>query len=194
MHALIRARYRSAVPEFIQQLPALLGVIVGALGSYVAITRGDRIRFQREQAARWEERRLAVYTEYARVLKQTVSLTYRVAAHLGNDPHPHPLSPEEAVPHFTQAAEARDPAGEALLMLGSPDVVDQAREWVLLVIRMEQFLRQDTHDPEAWTALLERQRTARQAYYAAVRRDLALPPGHPGQWSVTAASNDPRTP
>ncbi|MCF3121477.1 hypothetical protein IPZ68_17470, partial [Streptomyces arenae] len=61
--------------EFIQQLPALIGVIIGALGSYAAIMRGDRIRFRREQAARWEERRLAVYTEYARVLKQTVTLT-----------------------------------------------------------------------------------------------------------------------
>lgn len=178
--------------EFIRQLPALIGVIIGALGSYVAITRGDRIRFRREQAARWEERRLAVYTEYARVLRQTVSLTYRVAAHLGNDPHPHPLSPEEAVPHFTQAAEARDPAGEALLMLGAPDVVEEARAWVLLVIRMERFLREDTHDPEAWAELLERQRAAREAYYAAVRRDLALPPGHPGRWPVTLPPADPQ--
>ncbi|MFF1378010.1 hypothetical protein [Streptomyces sp. NPDC058308] len=181
------------MPEFIQQLPALLGVIIGALGSYVAITRGDRIRFRREQAARWEERRLAVYTEYARVLRQTVSLTYRVAAHLGNDPHPHPLSPEEAVPHLTQAAEARDPAGEALLMLGAPEVVDEARAWVLLVIEMERFLRADTHDPDAWAGLLERQRAAREAYYAAVRRDLALPPGHPGRWPVTTPPAGPRT-
>ncbi|MFF3640668.1 hypothetical protein [Streptomyces sp. NPDC002564] len=172
--------------EFIQQLPTLVGVIVGALGSYAAITRGDRMRFRREQAARWEERRLAVYTEYARVLRQTVSLTYRVAAHLGNDPHPHPLTPAQAVPHFTEAAEARDPAGEALLMLGAPEVVDAARTWVLLVIGMERFLRADTHDPEAWAALLERQRAARETYYAAVRRDLALPPGHSGRWPVTA--------
>ncbi|MEU1333790.1 hypothetical protein [Streptomyces sp. NPDC005865] len=179
------------MPEFIQQLPALLGVVIGAVGSYVAITRGDRIRFRREQAARWEERRLTVYTEYARVLKQTVTLTYRVAAHLGNDPHPHPLTPEEAVPHFTQAADARDPAGEALLMLGAPDVVDEGRAWVLTVIAMERFLREDTHDPEAWTALLERQRTARGAYYAAARRDLALPPGHSGRWPVTPPPTTP---
>lgn len=71
---------------FIQQLPALIGVVIGALGSYVAIVRGDRARFGREQTARWEERRLAVYTDYARCLKKTITLTYRVAAHLGNDP------------------------------------------------------------------------------------------------------------
>lgn len=179
------------MPEFIQQLPALIGVIIGALGSYAAIMRGDRARFRREQEARWEERRLAVYTEYARVLKQSVTLTYRVAAHLGNDPHPHPLSPEAAAPHFTEAADARDPAGEALLLLGAPDVVEKARAWVVTVIGMERFLREDRRDPVAWAAMLEGQRAAREGYYAAVRRDLALPPGHSGRWPGLAPA--PRT-
>ncbi|ANZ13719.1 hypothetical protein SNOUR_01995 [Streptomyces noursei ATCC 11455] len=169
---------------FIQQLPALVGVIIGAIGSYLAVTRGDQARFRREQTARWEERRLAVYAEYAKVLKQTVTLTYRVAAHLGNDPHPHPLSPEEAAPHLTDATDARDPAGEALLMLGSPDVVAKARDWVVTVMDMEGFLRDRTHSPETWSAMLAQQRAAREGYYAAVRRDLALPPGHSGEWSL----------
>ncbi|MFF3915576.1 hypothetical protein ACFYZB_19130 [Streptomyces sp. NPDC001852] len=169
---------------FIQQLPALVGVVIGAIGSYLAITRGDQARFRREQAARWEERRLTVYADYARLLKQSVTLTYRIAAHLGNDPHPHPLSPEEAAPHMAGAADARDPAGEALLMLGSPDVVGKAREWVVTVMAMEQFVRDRTHSPETWSVMLAQQRAAREGYYAAVRRDLALPPGHSGEWSL----------
>ncbi|MDQ0766343.1 hypothetical protein QFZ32_000994 [Streptomyces canus] len=48
------------MPAFIQQLPALIGVVIGALGSYLAVVRSDRARFHREKAARWEERRLAV--------------------------------------------------------------------------------------------------------------------------------------
>ncbi|WP_434592878.1 hypothetical protein [Streptomyces sp. A5-4] len=167
--------------EFIQQLPALIGVIVGSLGSYLAISHGDRARFRREQAARWEERRLSAYADYARTLKKTVTLTYRVAAHLGNDPHPHPLSPEEAAPLLAEAAIARDPSGELLLLLGTPDVVDGGREWVMVVIGMERFLRDRTRDPAAWSAMLAEQRAAREHYYAAVRRDLALPPGHAGQ-------------
>ncbi|MGW0736836.1 hypothetical protein [Streptomyces sp. NPDC002851] len=172
------------MPEFIQQLPALLGVVIGALGSYVAIMRGDRARFQREQTARWEERRLAVYTDYARSVKATVTLTYRIAAHLGDDPHPHPLTPEEAAPLLAQALDARDPSGEALLMLGSAEVVEKARAWVLTAIEMEQFVGRRTHDPDAWQALLARQRVGREGYYAAVRRDLTLPPGHSGRWRL----------
>ncbi|WP_405661605.1 hypothetical protein [Streptomyces sp. RK9] len=171
--------------EFLSQLPALIGVVIGAMGSYVAVMRGERVRFRREREARWEERRLAVYTEYARVLKQTVTLTYRIAADQGNDPHPHPLSAEEAEPQLAEAADARDPAGEALLLLGAPRVVERARVWVIVVIEMERFLRTGAHDdPEAWQDLLTRQRTAREGYYAAVREDLGLPPGHSGRWEL----------
>ncbi|MFF4394149.1 hypothetical protein [Streptomyces sp. NPDC001480] len=169
---------------FIQQLPALIGVVIGALGSYLAVVRGDQARFRREQAARWEERRLAVYTDYARTLKKAVTLTYRVAAHLGNDPHPHPLSPQEAAPLLAEAGLARDPAGEALLLLGSTAVVEKARVWVVTLMEMERFLRERTRDPEAWQELLERQRAGREGYYTAVREDLALPPGHSARWPL----------
>ncbi|WP_030568087.1 hypothetical protein [Streptomyces aureocirculatus] len=172
--------------EFLSQLPALIGVVIGAMGSYVAVMRGERIRFRRERESRWEERRLAVYSDYARVLKRNVTLTYRIAAHQGNDPHPHPLSAAEAEPLLTEAADARDPAGEALLLLGAAAVVEQAREWVVVVIAMERFLRAGTRDPDAWTALLARQRAARAGYYAAVRDDLGLPPGHSGRWELPA--------
>lgn len=126
---------------FMQQLPALIGVVIGALGSYAAIVRGDRARFRREQTARWEERRLSVYADYARSLKRTVTLTYRVAAHLGNDPHPHALSHEEAAPLLAEAAEAGTRVYEALLLLGAPAVVEKARAWAVVVMEMERFGR-----------------------------------------------------
>lgn len=169
---------------FIQQLPALIGVVIGALGSYVAIVRGDQARFRRERDARWEERRLEAYAEYARALKRSVTLTYRVASHFGNDPHPHPLSPAEAAPLLAEATAAGDPAGEALLLLGSTQVVEKARVWVSAAVEMQQFLRTETRDPEAWHALVERQRTGRSGFYSAVRDDLGLPPGPSTHWSV----------
>jgi hypothetical protein len=175
---------------FLQQLPALMGVVIGALGSYLAVVRSDRARFRRETAARWEERRLAVYADYARTLKTSVTLTYRIAAHLGNDPHPHPLTPAEAAPAQAEATLARDPAGEALLLLGSKDVVDKARVWVVAVMEMERFLRAETHDPQTWRALLERQRAGREGYYTAVREDLALPPGHGARWPLPPVSDN----
>ncbi|WP_030172618.1 hypothetical protein [Streptomyces sp. NRRL S-813] len=163
---------------FIQQLPALIGVVIGALGSYLAVVRSDRARFLRERTARWEERRLSVYSDYARSLKKTVTLTYRVASHLGADPHPHPLPMAEAQPLLAEAAVAREPSGETLIMLGSKEAVEKARVWVAVVLEMERFVREGRREPEAWQTLLAQQRAAREGYYAAVRSDLELPPGH----------------
>mgnify|MGYP006951099026 CR=1 FL=1 len=174
---------------FVQQLPALIGVVIGALGSYVAVVRGDRARFARERAARWEERRFAVYADWAQALKQQVALNYRLAAHFGNDPHPHPLSPREAEPLLAEAQTAREPYGEALILLGNPEVVEKGRAWIVTVLEMERFLRQEVREPETWQTLLERQRAGRDGYYTAVREDLALPPGHSARRPLTL---DPR--
>jgi hypothetical protein len=129
-----------------------------------------------------------VYADWARALKRSVTLAYRVAAHLGNDPHPHPLSPQEAAPLVAEATVARDPSGEALLLLGSTEVVEKARAWAVTLLEMEDFLRHETRDPAAWQTLLERQRAARQGYYAAVRDDLGLPPGHSARWPLPPTS------
>ncbi|QOV40647.1 hypothetical protein IM697_20925 [Streptomyces ferrugineus] len=176
---------------FIQQLPALLGVVIGALGSYVVVVRGDQARFRREQAARWEERKLAVYADYAHSVKKTVTVSFRVAAALGVDPHPDPLPLEEAKPLLGEATSRRDPAGEALIMLGSTVVVDRARDWVMTAMEMERFVRASTRDPKAWQSLLERQRAGREGYYTAVREDLGLPPGHSARWPSPAADAVP---
>ncbi|MFE0184388.1 hypothetical protein [Streptomyces olivaceus] len=176
---------------FLQQLPALIGVVVGALGSYLAVVRSDRARFRQESAVRWEERRLTAYSDYARSLKASVTLAYRVAADLGNDPHPHPLAPREAAAARAEAGLDRDPAWEALLMLGSGEVVERARAWFATVLEMERFLRGAAHDPEAWRTLLERQRAARTGYYTAVREDLALPAGHGARRPLPPVSEIP---
>ena len=63
-------------------------------------------------------------------------------------------------------------------MLGSPAVVEKARVWVVTALEMERFVREHREDREEWQALLERQRAGREGYYAAVREDLGLPPGH----------------
>ncbi|MFE5812575.1 hypothetical protein [Streptomyces sp. NPDC056479] len=177
---------------FMQQLPALIGVLVGALGSYVVVVRGDRMRFGREQAARWEERRLAVYADYARSVKKTVTITYRVASELRLGTHPDPLTLDAAESLLAEANIERDPSGEALIMLGSVAVVEKGRAWVVTVMDMERFVRDGGRDREAWQALVERQRAWREAYYAAVREDLGLPPGHSARWPIRADAAPPQ--
>ena len=168
---------------FIQQLPALIGVVIGALGSYVAIVRGDRARFRRERAARWEERRLSVYADYARALRR------RHADVPGRRPPRQRPPSASAVAAggralLAEAADAGDPAGEALLLLGSPEVVEKARAWVVVVMEMERFLRGHARPRGLAGAAGAAARGARQGYYAAVREDLSLMTERPARWQV----------
>lgn len=173
--------------DFIKQLPALFGVMIGAFGSYVVVMRGDRARFRREHAARRQEQQLSTYTDYALTLKKTVTLHRRVAAHLGHDGYPHPLPPAEAAPLLVDAADARSAAGEGLLMLGSPDVVDAAHGWALSVMEVADLLRAPGCTADRWLAQIEKQRRAREKYYTAIRRAMGLPPGHSGRWQLSPA-------
>ncbi|WP_109030752.1 hypothetical protein [Streptomyces rubrogriseus] len=172
---------------FVQQLPALMGVVIGALGSYLAVVRSDRARFRRDREAHWQERRFTAYADYARAVKTSVTLTYRGASALGLDPHPHPLPPREADVSMAEATAARDPYWEALLLLGSPQVVEKARAWVVVLMDMERLVR----DGPAWRELLERQRVARADYYTAVRADLGLPTGHSARMPLPTLSDTP---
>ncbi|MEV7395265.1 hypothetical protein [Streptomyces sp. NPDC091215] len=172
---------------FLQQIPALIGVVVGALGSYRAVVFGDRARFRREQMTRWEDRRLTAYTEYAKSLKAMISVLFRVSAHFGNDPHPQPLASTEANPRLASASEARDQVWEMMLLLAAPGVVDVAHAWARTIAEMERFVQDATHDPDTWSALLGNQRVARERFYAAARRDVALPTGHPGRFDAPPA-------
>lgn len=59
-------------------------------------------------------------------------------------------------------------------------------QWAAL-LTSKLFLRDETRDAQAWQELLERQRAGREGYYAAVRQDLALPPGHPARRPLPSA-------
>ena len=77
-------------------------------------------------------------------------------------------------------------------MLGSPEVVAKSRAWVVTVMEMERFVREGTRDSEAWQALLDQQRAGRTAYYAAVREEIGIPPGHSAR--RPARSGEPVSP
>ncbi|MFV2102973.1 hypothetical protein [Micromonospora sp. LOL_024] len=64
--------------NLVGQLPALLGVLVGAVGTILATSLTDRSRWRRSQTVRWDERRLDAYAEFARVLKEVHTIASRM--------------------------------------------------------------------------------------------------------------------
>jgi hypothetical protein len=61
-----------------EQLPALIGVLLGAGATFGATFATDRARWHREQSVRWDVKRADAYAEYAFAVK---------ASHISCCPH-----------------------------------------------------------------------------------------------------------
>ena len=64
----------------LQQLPALVGVVIGALASHLAGASTERARWRREHAARWDAKRMEAYASYALTVKTFIVIANRISA------------------------------------------------------------------------------------------------------------------
>jgi hypothetical protein len=160
---------------FLQALPALLGVLFGAAATYFSTTAAERSRWQRSQSVRWDERRIAAYTDYAHTVKLLITVVVRIAAHRGVHPDfDDRLDPAEGLPLLAALGEERTVKWEAVLLLGSPEVIRAARTWHQIALEL-QVLAMGTPDDAAWSAAIEAISQARRGFYEAVRRELRIP-------------------
>ena len=165
----------------LQQLPALLGVVVGVLATWVATARADRARWRRDQSVRWDEKRLAAYTEYSHAVKQMISAATRLQDQRG-------VAGSGAPPPDAQAALAAGEAAlaaaedertvkwESVLLLGSSDVIKAARAWHQGAFRLEWIALGRASDA-SWDEAVEATSQARRVYYQAAKADLGISAG-----------------
>jgi len=92
--------------QLINQAPVLLGVIIGALGSYLTTGATERARWKRALDSRWDDRRVEAYASYAQAVKRMIKLSGRIAAgrDLGGDDEP--LAPTQENLELLADAEA----------------------------------------------------------------------------------------
>jgi len=62
------------LPILLEQLPALVGVVLGAAGGYLINAMADRARWRREKEARWESHRMQTYAAYGHAVKAVTLL------------------------------------------------------------------------------------------------------------------------
>ncbi|MCF3179701.1 hypothetical protein IPZ70_07050 [Streptomyces polychromogenes] len=107
----------------ITQIVTLVGVLVGALTSFLATTMAERIRHQRAMATRWDERKLNTYIEYAGCVKE-ISSTGKRARHAGQGT----AEREEYLAAMEAAELRRSVLFETLVLLASPAAIEAAHE------------------------------------------------------------------
>jgi hypothetical protein len=158
------------------QLASLLvGVAIGSVGSVLVTLIVDWLKERRERLRHWEDRRLDAYVDFARGAKEGMWYLFRVAAYLGNDRNPEPLSMEQAKPFLANAYEKRDAAFEYLTLVGSNELVERCREWTAEITKMRLMVNTEEHAPDVWAELVNNARAARDRYHESARRDLKVP-------------------
>src|SRR6478735_5952068 len=116
--------------QLINQVPVLLGVIIGALGSYLTTAATERARWRRTLDSRWDDRRVEAYAAYGQAVKEIIRIVSRLAAGRGITSTHYPLAlTQENLDLLEEANAMRATAWEKVLLLGNPDTVAAARAW-----------------------------------------------------------------
>ncbi|MGB2571576.1 hypothetical protein ACPFP2_24450 [Micromonospora citrea] len=161
----------------IAQLPALLGVLVGALGTVLATSIADRRRWKRSLSVRWDERRLDAYAEFARVLKEIQAVSVRILATDTGDGSRSGMDPAVGLPRLADADVRHTLAWENILLLGDASTVRAAQSWRDAVWSIEDLARGVANGDESLPDRLHRANEARDAFYRAARGGLDVSGG-----------------
>ncbi len=159
---------------WITQILTMLGVILGAITSFIATRLLDRGRWQREEALRWDTRRLECYSEFAASIKRHITITRRLCANLGLPTTDQPLDTTTGLAALATVGEDLTVKWEQVLMLGSPDAITAARYWRHAAWRLEWFARGLRDDATEFRQANEEIGVDRKRFYAAVRADLGI--------------------
>lgn len=164
--------------NLIDQLPTLIGVVIGALASYASSQLADRSRWRRERLTRWDTSKLEALSNYASAIKAETRICLRIAATTGLSPRPDPLDPAVGAAMLTAAEDQRTTQFESLLLLADPPTVAAARQWQQSVWALHPHVTPDATGAQ----FLEQFRQAgiaREAFYRAARESLDITTGQP---------------
>ena len=160
--------------NFLNQLPAILGVVVGALGTLLVASFTDKARWRRDQAVRWDTRRLDAYGAYAATVKEIHALALRISAPYRRYSKSRPIDREQGMELLDEANARRTKAWEAMLLLGDETTVTAARAWQDAVGAEEHLCSGDSIDEMEWQSAVDAVDQARDRFYLAARENLGV--------------------
>ncbi|MFJ7305262.1 hypothetical protein [Streptomyces sp. NPDC099088] len=157
------------------QISALIGVLVGAAASYAVTALAERTRWKRQTEARWDERRLIAYADYAQAIKTIVTLAHRLAAHRGLNPDAKPLAPTDAnLALLDEAEERRSSCLEGVRLLTDSDTLTAVRNLNHCVWHLVALSGSTNSMPQDWENAFSAYRRGRDEYHRHARRSLGI--------------------
>jgi hypothetical protein len=139
----------------------------------------DRTKWQREEAHRWDAKRLESYGAFAASIKDFMSIARRISASHGLPSTGQLLDVAEGLPLLAEAEADLGAKWEIVLMLGSPAAVVAAKDWRHFAWHLEWFARGLRQGAEEYSQTKGDGAAARRRFYSAVGKISALPVGLP---------------
>jgi len=108
------------VNPIVAQVLTIAGVLLGSAATFVVTSATERNRWRRAQSARWDDKRLLAYSEYANAVKHMVRLCRRIAETKGLLSTGQPTDLDTAFAALAEAETERAARWETVLLLGEP--------------------------------------------------------------------------
>jgi hypothetical protein len=159
------------------QLLTIVGVAVGAFASFISTRLVDRSRWHREEALRWDTKKLSCYSAFAAAIKRHIGISDRLCAGAGLPAGAQPLDSATGLPALADAEEDLSVKWEKVLMLGSPDAVAAARDWRHAAWQLEWLARGLREGTAEYTQANLNAGSARKRFYGVARAELGVVSG-----------------
>ncbi|NRQ37109.1 hypothetical protein HII36_35525 [Nonomuraea sp. NN258] len=157
----------------------LLAVVVGALATFVGTAFADRLRFRRDQARHWSDKKLAAYAEYLNAAKAMNRISRRILAGRGIGERAVALKGDDALELLAEAEARRADASEMVALIGDADVVAAVRRLNREIWRLQWIARGLLDaDEEAWEICNQAYVRALNTVHESVRSELHVPGKH----------------
>lgn len=161
----------------VAQVLTIAGVLLGSTATFVVTSLTERARWRRTQSARWDDKRLLAYSEYANAVKHMVRLCRRIAETQELLPTGQPIDLDSAFADLAEGETERAARWETVLLLGEPATISAARAWSEQVWQLEHILREEHPDTAAFTNAYRNAMRLRNEFYARARADLDITSG-----------------
>jgi hypothetical protein len=165
------------VNPIVAQVLTIAGVLLGSAATFIATTTTERIRWRRTQFARWDDKRLMAYTEYANAVKRSVRLCRRIAETRNLLTTGQPIDLDAAFADLAEAETERALKWETVLLLGDPATISAARAWHEQVWRLESILHEDSPGETSFIDAYKKTMRLRNDFYTRARADLDVTSG-----------------
>lgn len=161
----------------VAQALTIAGVLLGSAATFVVTSTTERTRWRRAQSARWDDKRLVAYSEYAKAVKHMIRLCRRIAETKGLLSTGQPIDLDSAFTALADAETERAARWETILLLGEPTTISAARAWSEQAWQLEHILRDDHPDAATFIDAYRKAMRLRNDFYAHARTDLDITSG-----------------